>query len=116
MTGEHFARTRRHADRHDASTAAYTGRRVLDEHGLGLGSVTDVVEDADGRTPQYLVVDPGPLRAAHYVPVAGSYSTTDDRIVVAWDKQWVRHAPKAKRHHDLDPHERRRLEIHYTTG
>jgi len=78
-----FARHRRHGDR--PQPTQYAGRRVLDEHGLGLGSVADVVYDADGVAPEYLVVDPGPLRAAHYVPVARSYSTADDQVVLTLD-------------------------------
>ena len=110
---EQFARTRRHAGRPGPSADQFTGRRVLDEHGLRLGSVSDVVFDPDGVRPEYLVVAPGPLRAPKYVPIDGAYSTADDRIVVTWDKQWIRHAPRVRRKHQLSSADRHLLEVHY---
>jgi len=95
---------------------SYTGHGVLDELGNPLGSVTDVVYDSHGSDPEYLVVDPGIFRAAHYVPVAGVYLTNDDRIVVPWDKHWVKSAPKAARDHVLTAIDRRTLEAHYAAA
>lgn len=115
MTSESFARTRRHGGRPESAPAHYTGRRALDEHGLGLGSITDVVYDPEGSNPEYLVVDPGRLRAAHYVPVVGCYSTNDDEVVLGWDKQWIKHAPKARRDHVLTRTDRLELQAHYAT-
>ena len=60
----------------------YTGRRVLDEHGLPLGTVTDVVYESDDYEPLYLVVDPGLLRRAHYLPAAGAWSSTNHQLAV----------------------------------
>lgn len=73
----------------------YTGRRVLDVHGLQLGTITQVVYGDDPYEPEYLVVDPGLLRRPHYVPVAGACQTPDGEIVVSWDRDWFRLAPKA---------------------
>ena len=95
-------------------STTFTGRSVLDEHGLSLGSITDVVYDDRGIDPEYLVVDPGLFRAAHYVPVDGAYETSDGKIVVAWDKFWFKQAPKAPADHILTPVDRHELEIHYT--
>ena len=69
------------------------GRIVLDEHGLRLGSVTAVVDRDDGHGPEFLVVNPGPLRRSHYVPAAGACETVDGEIVVPWDRDWFRLAP-----------------------
>ncbi len=91
----------------------YTGRKVIDEHGLVLGVVADVVYDAHTQRPEYLVVNPGPLRRAHYVPVDGAVETPDGTIVVPWDKDWFRLAPAANGSAMLQPRRRRELEVHY---
>ena len=103
----------------------YTGHEVIDEQGNHVGRVTDVIyDDADvgqppagdggiGRAPTWLVVDPGLLRAAHYLPVAGSYRTADGTIVTPWDKDWVKSATKASRDHILTRAQRDELLSHY---
>lgn len=91
----------------------YTGRTVIDEHGLVLGAVTDVVYDAHTQRPEYLVVSPGALRRAHCVPVHGALETADGTIVVPWDKDWFRLAPAAVGQATLRERDRRELEAHY---
>jgi sporulation protein YlmC with PRC-barrel domain len=91
----------------------YTGRRVIDAHGLPLGSVADVVYDGRTQRPEYLVVNPGPLRRSHYVPVDGAMEAADGTIVVPWDKDWFRLAPKASGNLTLERRDRRELETHY---
>jgi hypothetical protein len=104
--------------------AVYTGHDVIDEQGNQIGRVTDVLYDDDGgpvdasapegvRRPSWLVVDPGLLRAAHYVPVAGSYRTAEGTIVTPWDKDWVKAALKASHDHILTRDEREELLAHY---
>ena len=93
----------------------YTGRRVLDVHGLALGTVTDVVYDDDAYDPVYLVVDPGVLRRAHYVPAAGACQTASGEIVVAWDRDWFRLSPHATGRPVLTPRRRRDVASHYAT-
>ena len=100
--------------RDDEPGPIYTGRRVLDEHGLPLGSITDVIYAPGEYEPEYLIVDPGPLRRAHYVPAAGACQTADGEIVVPWDRDWFRLAPKASARPTLSPSDRRALEVHYT--
>lgn len=92
----------------------YTGRKVMDEHGLVLGVVAGVVYDAHTQRPEYLVVNPGPLRRSHYVPVFGALEAADGTIVVPWDKDWFKLAPAAHGSGMLHPHRRRELEHHYT--
>lgn len=91
----------------------YTGRTVIDEHGLTLGTVSDVIYDAHTQRPEYLVVNPGTLRRAHYVPVDGALETVDGTIVVPWDKDWFKLAPAANSNPTLRRADRRTLEIHY---
>ena len=97
----------------------YTGHNVLDEHGAGLGRVVDVIytdpstSDDGSMTPHWLVVDPGPLRKAHYVPIDGSYVTDKGDVVVPWDKRWVKSAPTANGDHLLTEDQIVELEQHY---
>jgi hypothetical protein len=103
----------------DVVHAVYTEHRVLDEQGNHIGKVVDVVydephsSDTGSNEPSWLVVDPGVLRAAHYVPVAGSYRTAKGDIVVPWDQHWVHDAPKAKGDHVLTPDDLDQLRAHY---
>lgn len=99
----------------------YTGHDVVDEHGDGIGRVVDVIytdpttSDDGSMVPNWLVVDPGPLRAAHYVPISGSYVTESGQVVVPWDKRWVKSAPKANGDHLLTNDQIAELEQHYAT-
>jgi hypothetical protein len=102
--------------------SAYTGHRVVDEQGHELGKVVDVVYDdgpsrrTDTQEPDFLVVDPGMLRAAHYLPVAGTWRTDDGTIVSPWGKDTIRSAMKAGGDHMLTRDQRRSLEQHYAIG
>lgn len=104
---------------HGETRPTYTGHHVLDEHGDDIGRVVDViytdpdVTDDGSMTPNWLVVDPGPLRAAHYVPIEGSYITDSGAVVVPWDKRWVKSAPKASGDHLLSHDIVVELEQHY---
>lgn len=109
-----------HHDRfHHDDVTVYTGHRVRDERGQAIGKITDVLytdpdSSDDGTTePHWLVVDPGVLRAKHYVPVIGSYRSTDGDVVVPWDKHWVQSAPKASGDHLLTTDRLVELESHY---
>ena len=99
----------------------YTGHHVIDEHGHDIGRVADVIytdpttTDDGSMVPHWLVVDPGVLRAAHYVPVDGSYVTEDGQVVVPWDKNWIKSAPKANGDHVLTNDQITELEQHYET-
>lgn len=95
--------------------AILTGRIVLDEYGIRLGTVTDVVFAPDAHSPDYLIVDPGPLRRARYVPTLGACQTPQGAIIVPWDRDWFRLAPVAGGRPLLRDDERRRLRAHYTS-
>lgn len=92
---------------------AYAGRTAIDEHGDQLGEIADVVFDLQQGRPEYLVVNPGVFRKAHYVPAEGAYETVDGDIVVPWDRHWFKLAPAAHRSHALTSAERHDLEAHY---
>lgn len=107
-----------HSPRHDepGPGPTYNGRPVIDEHGVRLGTITDVVFDVRGDDPEYLVVDPGPLRKAHFVPVRGAYETIEGSIVVPWDKHWFKLAPTATGDHIVTSVDRRLIEVHYASS
>jgi PRC-barrel domain len=89
-----------------------TGSAVLDDHHEKVGTVRDVVYDDDGE-PRWAVVDPGPLRSAHFVPIEGSYMTASGEMVLPYAKEQVKRAPKAPRDHILDSRTESQLELHY---
>ena len=74
---------------------SFTGLAVQDEHGEAVGSVSDVVYDESTQQPRWLVVKPGKLRAEHFVPADGAFTTDEGNVVIAFTKQIVIHAPKA---------------------
>lgn len=93
--------------------AILTGRVVLDEYGVRLGTVADVVFGSDAHAPEYLIVDPGPLRRSRYVPTQGACHTPQGEIIVPWDRDWFRLAPAAAGRPTLTEADRRRLRSHY---
>jgi hypothetical protein len=76
----------------------YVDHRVISEHHETIGTVTDVLYHDDTSEPKWLIVKPGLLQAERYVPLEGSYEAEDGRIVVPFDKRWVKAAPKAGDH------------------
>ncbi|MGZ8765301.1 MAG: PRC-barrel domain-containing protein [Acidimicrobiia bacterium] len=93
---------------------AYVGLDVQDENGETIGSVSDVVYDESTQQPQWLVVNPGTLRADHFVPAEGSYTTDDGNLVVAYTKQMVKDAPKASGDHVITHDVDHELREYYT--
>jgi sporulation protein YlmC with PRC-barrel domain len=92
--------------------ASYRGHEVIDDHADHVGTVTDVVYSAEGQ-PEWVVVNPGLLRAAHYVPVAGSYLTEDGALTIPFTKAHVKAAPKATSDHVITNELERELVRHY---
>ena len=79
---------------------SFRDAEVVSEHGDHIGKVVDVLYDDDATTePQWLAVHVGPLAAEHYVPLVNAYRSVEGRVVVAYDKATVKHAPKAHRDH-----------------
>lgn len=94
----------------------YTGHQVVDTEGHALGEVSDVIYDDATNEPVWMVVKPGLIRAQHYAPIEGSYTTDDGRVVVPFDKNWLKKAPKATGSHVLDGATVEELERHYETS
>jgi hypothetical protein len=93
-------------------TPILTGHAVLDDHHEKVGTVRDVLYD-DAGAAKWAVVDPGPLRSKHFVPVEGSYITESGEMVIPYAKQQVKQGPKAPRDHVLDTRTETLLEQHY---
>lgn len=108
--------THESTDRHEGLVTDFIGHEVLDEHGLHLGLVTDIVDSPEDGHAEFLVVDPGLLRPAHYVPIAGSYHTDRGRVVIPWDKHWVKTASRATGDHLPTGLDRQQLLRHYTSA
>ena len=94
-------------------TSMFTDHQVIDQQGTKVGEVVDVVPDPATLEPRYLVVDPGVFKASHYVPLTGSYQTVRGDIVVPYDAEAVRHAPKAQRDHIVTPELEHEILAHY---
>lgn len=97
----------------DRKSEKYTGHQVVDPDGNTLGEVSDVIYDDVTNEPTWMVVNPGLIQAEHYAPIEGSYTTDDGRVVVPFDKSWLKKAPKATGNHVLDSSTIRELEHHY---
>jgi hypothetical protein len=91
----------------------FTDHHLLDQKGNKVGEVVDVVSDPSTLEPKWFVVDPGTFKAAHYVPVLGSYQTAQGDVVVPYDQDSVKHAPKAHRDHIVTPELEQDLLEHY---
>jgi PRC-barrel domain len=89
-----------------------TGQEAQDQHGVKLGTVTDVLFDGDGA-PRWAVVDPGLLHRAHYAPLEGAYQTDDGNVVLPIESSTLKRAPVATRDHVLTPDVEARLHEHY---
>ena len=91
----------------------YNGHDVIGPNGETIGKITDVIYEDGASSPAWLVVKPGLLQAEHYAPVEGSYTTDDGRVVLPFDKKWVKEAPKATGNHVVDSHLEHELVDHY---
>ncbi len=80
----------------------WTNRPVVDEHHDRVGKVTDVIFDDTGREPQWAMVKTG-LLSERLAPLEGAYMAEDGAIVLPYDQQTVKHAPKAPRDHVVTP-------------
>lgn len=91
-----------------------TDREVIDRAGEKVGKVTDVIfDEAELERPAWLVVNPGLLKAEHYVPAVGAVPEGDDRVVIPYDVDLVKSSPKATNDHTMTNVIREVLRDHY---
>ncbi len=95
-------------------SASFEGHIVVDPKGETVGKVAKVIYDneAEANMPSWMVVDRGLLRPANYVPASGAYATPDDRVIVPFNKRWIKASPKVDRG-GLTPPVRSELHVHY---
>ena len=79
----------------------WTNRPVVDSHHARVGKVTDVLFAEEG-SPRFATVKTG-LLAERITPLDGAYIAGDGVIVLPYDGQTIKHAPKAPRDHVLTP-------------
>jgi len=81
------------------------GTEVISEDGDKIGTIADVIVDDRTLDPKWLVVKPGPFRAAHYAPARDAYTATDETVVLPVAKDTVIHAQRASHEHFLTRNE-----------
>ena len=91
----------------------YKGHSVIDEHGMKVGKITDVLYDDKTLTPRWMIVDLGVFAAQHYVPLNAAYQSEDGRLVIPFDKKTVKSAPRAGKDHILTRAVEEQLLQHY---
>ncbi len=91
---------------------SYRGHTVVDPDRKQIGTISDVVYDESG-SPAWAVVDMGPLRASHYLPVAPGYMSESGEFVVPFDRHQVKKAPKADKVHFVDAMTESKRNRHY---
>ncbi|MET0146745.1 MAG: hypothetical protein ABW122_13260 [Ilumatobacteraceae bacterium] len=96
----------------ETAGTAITGHSVLDPNHHRLGTITDVLYDERGNA-SWAVVDPGPMRAEHVVPVEGSYLAASGDVMIPYAKSQVKHSPKVHRDHILGARVEIELREHY---
>jgi uncharacterized protein YrrD len=79
------------------SGGGLAGRPVQDPQGAKVGTVADVLFDDDvSSEPSWVVVGHGLFNLRKtLVPLQDAYSAEDGALVVAFDRDVVRHGPKA---------------------
>jgi hypothetical protein len=61
-------------------------------------------------------VKQGTLRAEHFVPTTGAYTTEEGNVVLAFTKQMVKEAPKATGDHVITHDVEQELREYYMVG
>ena len=95
----------------EAHPLALTGRTVLDNRAVRVGTVTDVLFE-EGN-PDWAVVKTGPISGEHFVPLGHTYVDADGRLVVPLDKTEIKRAPRVGREHVITTQARNQLRDYY---
>jgi len=83
--------------------AELTGHEMIGDHNDKIGTVTDVFFDETVTHPKWAAVHTGVLGGDHLVPLTDAYQSEDGMVVVPFDKNTVKHAPKLHKDHVLTP-------------
>ena len=99
----------------DASSqaAAWVNRTVVDHSGAKVGTVTDVYVDDQTGQPDWLAVSTGLFGTkVSFVPIDGARDD-DDAVVIAFDKDTIKDAPRIDADGALSIEEEQTLYSHY---
>jgi uncharacterized protein (TIGR02271 family) len=109
----------RHTTMTDARTEDFRnwiGRKAVDRNGAKIGRIDDIYADDDTGQPEWLTVHTG-MFGGHvsFVPLRGAQVQGDD-LMVAYDKDQVKDAPRAEADGHLSEQEEDRLYDYYGVG
>ena len=92
---------------------SWQGRTVRDRSGDKVGSISDVYADNDTGQPDWLAVSTGLFGTkVSFVPIDGAELDGDD-VMVAYDKDTIKDAPRIDADGALSPEEEDELYAHY---
>lgn len=103
-------------DYDNETLATWRGRTARDTSGDKVGSITDVYADNDTGQPDWLAVSTGLFGTkVSFVPIDGARVEGDD-VVVAYDKDTIKDAPRVEADGELSPEEEDSLYAYYGRG
>jgi uncharacterized protein YrrD len=98
----------------DNTQSHLTGSEVVGQHGEVLGRAADVLFDEAADRPAWVRVDQGLLHQKHtLIPLEGAYQADNGTLVVPFDKDTVKRAPKVKMPVALTGEVRQKLSDYY---
>ncbi len=106
------------SDQRNPQVNTWMGRTVTDSGGSKVGTVSDVYVDVDvdSNVPDWLAVSTGLFGTkVSFVPVEGA-RVDGDRVVVAYDKDKIKDAPRTDADGSLSIEEERTLYAYYGRG
>src|SRR4051812_44110658 len=97
----------------NAQTNVWMNRTVVDQQGSKVGTVTDVYADDETNQPEWLAVSTGLFGSkVSFVPIEGARTEGDD-VLVAYDKDKIKDAPRTEADGTLSIEEEQRLYEYY---
>jgi len=79
-----------------------TDRKAIDDHLTPIGTVTDIIYDSEqAMEPRWAIVKTGVLGGERPAPLEGSYVADTGDLVLPFDKNTIKHAPKVPHDHVL---------------
>ncbi|MGQ1798854.1 PRC-barrel domain-containing protein [Kocuria oceani] len=90
------------------------GHQAYSTHGDKIGKVSDVYLDDQTEEPTFVSVNTGLFGTKEsFAPVREARITDDDELVLPYEKELVKNAPKVDRDEHLSPEEERELYRYY---
>jgi len=97
----------------NAQVGAWLNRTVVDPSGAKVGTVTDVYVDDQTKQPDWLAISTGLFGTkVSFVPIEGA-RVDDDDVMVAYDKDTIKDAPRVEADGALSVEEEQALYAHY---